>query len=298
MLMLLRVSLEMRRVQELCDKMEVILNILILFKSRFGLRFGVKYIFCLFLVLSPHVYGEDQSYIERHKDNKTWDHFELIGLLQSKGPDRIKTDDSGNMVCKYISDPIIIKMKGNCGNYCYAGVQCRLKTAKQYEETFSVGSGAFCKTDHSKKCPDPVTCFRQSKSQSPKIQNVQRATDHTAAITSYTSADIEAKELTRSDDMVAPHGTANEQIELARKNEAAYEADVQEANMANESKTETTSKGSKTKKSGGGGIFGGIFNFFRCLFGSDSCKRSTSSGSSGTSGTPKRGGYDHMSDGK
>ena len=169
------------------------------------------------MILSPHVYGEDQHYIDTTV--KSWSHFELKGLLDS-----ISTDKAGNMACNYTSDPIVIKMKEKCGTYCYAGIKCTAGHAISHDDTFV--AGAFCKTN-GKTCPSAVECYEQSKTQSPKIKDVRRD-KHTAAIISFTSEEIEAKELKPSDDIAGPHTTSAEQIQLIREREAKHKERVKE----------------------------------------------------------------------
>ena len=229
----------------------------------------------MFLILSPYVYGSNSQEI------KDWNHFILEGLT---GLDRENTDSAGNMVCNYIGDPIIIKMKQNCGTYCYAGIKCSVLHAREHDKTFE--AGAFCKTE-GETCPNPAECFSQSREDNPVIENVTRV-KHTSGITSYTSEEIEAKELKGSDNMSAPHSTADEQIKLARERDAEHKEAQERVNRLKNKKQDSSrngNTGSTVGKKSGGSIFGGVFNFFRCLFKSPNCNKpqKSSGGSSSRS---------------
>ncbi len=207
---------------------------------------------------------------------------ERISVASDKNAGLFTTDDYKKVMwCKYIGDPVVIKIK--CGTYCYARIKCGVSHGRAVDEKFQAGS--FCKIAEGKKqCPPPHECYQQPLEDNPNIASVTRVKNHTGTVgTAYkkrkTFRALERAEFERDDDdnLLMAHSTEDQLMakvaELDKESENTIKSGHKTAQYKQTGTRSPQSAGGSGSGSSIGGFFGGIFNFFKCLFGSKNCKR-------------------------
>ena len=269
-----------------------------------------KYLFLLCVLLLSHkVYPTDNQAVVDCTVTEKMDHcIQTLMGWESSGKYTYEKGDSqeekytkrsvtvGESWCAYIGNPIVMKLK--CGTYCYARIKCGVRYVRDTDTKFEAGS--FCQIKKGgTQCPDPGQCYGQPKDQIPNIASVTRVKDHTGIINRESKAreKIEKKELELDDEdnQAMAHSTAPELMKLIAKRESVSEGMHQGHQERDEAVSSTTRGGSKRSRRTGG-LFGGIGNFFRCLFKRDPCHRRAKSTPSSDGDSKAKKYYDDEGD--
>ena len=220
-------------------------------------------IILFFFIVTTPLFAELGVYENTHK---VLDPEEFVSVVISEDSGYTQNPDTG---CKYMESPVVIRLPKACGNsqgtYCYGGIKCRVDSAD------SINAHTFCKANRSGKCPDPVECYRENSSNLQNKLKISQVKEH---------GGIQRNTLLPEDEAQRTSFTQN----LSRQQEIQKQNEEELQRWREEAGSDVRKKAKKKAKSGGS-IFGGVFNFFRCLFKSPNCNKpqKSSGGSSSRS---------------